>query len=98
MRRFVFVPLCGSEVPANWLELPHIKAWGFLDDLAGEPPFIAIHTEGDDGECIPLNERCDIFSAEIEAAIDIPENSTDLPDEVCIALAKLALLPVSPAN
>jgi hypothetical protein len=42
--------------------------------------------------------RSILFDAEREAATDVPENSTDLPDEVCLALAKFALLPVSRSN
>jgi hypothetical protein len=91
-RRFVFVPLAGSGTPASgWAEMPHIKAWGFLVDE--EPQLTAIHTEGDAQECIRLFHPCAIFDAEIAAAVDVPENSPDLPDAVCKALAQLALAP-----
>ena len=94
MRRFVFVPLAGPNTSADWLLHPHTKVWGFLDD--GQ--LTAVHVKGDIAECTPLNIPFAVFDEEMAQAIDIPENSTDLPDEVCIALAKLALLPVSRAN
>ena len=93
-RRFVFVPVFGfSNMEGGWLKHPHIDAWGFLDD----EKFVPIHSD----PIVPaltLNEANTLSDAEIEQAIDIPEGSTDLPDEVLIAIAKLALLPVSRSN
>jgi hypothetical protein len=87
-RRFVFVPVFGfSDMAGGWLKHPHIDAWGFLDD----EKFVPIHSN----PAVPaltLMEANTLSDAEIAQAIDIPENSTDLPDEVCVALAKLALL------
>lgn len=96
-RRFVFVPIFGDTMNSHkdaWLEAPHVKAWGFLSPSDGPNggDFIPIHT---DPPCaaITLFETTQLFTNEGEAAVDVAENSTDLPDEVCLALAKMVLLP-----
>ena len=93
MRRFVFVPIFGDTkadpaVTEEWLSAPHVKAWGFFE----EGFFTPIHT---DPPCaaIELHSNSELFDAEEKAMIDVPEDSTDLPEEVCVALAKLALCP-----
>lgn len=92
MRRFVFVPIFGDDVSGHteeqWLQAPHVKAWGFLDG----DDFIPIHTEPA-CEAVELNHAVCLFEGEIAALVDVPENSSDLPDAVCVALAKLALVP-----
>jgi hypothetical protein len=97
-RRFVFVPIFGDigEIAADaerWAKGPHVKTWGFLDDenftpIYADPPL----------QTLELGQPFDLFDAERRAITDVAENSTDLPDEVCLALAKFALLPVSRSN
>lgn len=101
-RRFVFVPIFGDTTHDHvdaWVKAPHVKAWGFLSDHPGPNggTFTPVYT---DPACaaIELFTETILFDAEGEAATDVPENSTDLPDEVCVALAKFALLPVSRSN
>jgi hypothetical protein len=94
-RRLVFVPIFGDGCPQVGEQLPTVKAWGFYGDEMDQ--FIPIHTEPQ-LQAIALLQPYVLFQPEVEAMVDVPENSTDLPDEVCLALAKLALLPVSSAN
>lgn len=92
MRRFVFVPIFGDVAnvgdPDGWLKVPHVKAWGFLDDKA----FTPIHADPP-LQSAQLHEPFDLFDQETKAMIDVPEDSTDLPEQVCVALAKMALCP-----
>lgn len=91
-RRFVFVPLFGDATIGNnqaaWLNAPHIKAWGFVEN--GD--FTPVYTDPSP-ESIELHKPYTLFDAEVKFMADVPENSTDLPDEVCQALAVLALHP-----
>lgn len=98
MSRFVFVPIFGDQRGASeetWLQLPHVKAWGFFEEDDGT--FVPIHSDPS-LESLEFNEPYVLFQGELDAMRDVPENSTDLPDGVCLALAKLALLPVSRAD
>jgi hypothetical protein len=96
-RRFVFVPVFGdisngAYNNAQWVEAPHVKVWGFYENdmftpIHADPPLRAVG----------MGQPFDLFSAELAEMRDV-DDEDQLPDEVCLALAKLALLPVSPAN
>lgn len=93
MRRFVFVPIfgdlgAGAHKEEQWLKAPHVKAWGFFEN----DHFTPIHTEPSCA-AIELGNSVDLFNAERDAMCDVPEDSSDLPEPVCIALMKLALVP-----
>lgn len=102
-RRFVFVPIFGDigEIAADadrWAKGPHVKAWGFFveqGDGINEDSFVPIYADPP-LSTIELGKPFDLFEPERTAMRDVPENSTDLPDEVCLALAKMAICPVSP--
>jgi hypothetical protein len=82
-----------------WVKAPHVKAWGFLSDHPGPNGgnFTPIHT---DPACtaIELGSPRRPVRCRGRGSATCAENSTELPDEVCIALAKFALLPVSRSN
>jgi hypothetical protein len=99
MRRFVFVPILGDTSappgagPKAWENAPHIKAWGWFEDDNG---FWPIHTDPP-CQAVELDKRTDLFEAEKQAMVDITDDD-DIPTEVAVALARMALLPVRQAD
>jgi hypothetical protein len=101
-RRFVFVPIFGDTTTImstqRWVKAPHVKAWGFLSDHPGPNGGTSRRSTRTQRAQRSSWAPFDPVRCRRQAATDVPENSTDLPDEVCVALAKFALLPVSRSN
>lgn len=97
MRRFVFVPIFGSlecggvNADAAWLNQLHVKVWGYLspDD---QEEIIPIHVEPP-VPAVVVGQPIRLLTDEYKVMRDIDEGDTTLPDEVCRALALMALHP-----
>lgn len=93
-RRLVFVPMFGDignggGDDSSWKAAPHVKAWGFF---GGEDSFEAIYT---DPPCkaVRLGQQVELFRSEMKIMVELTGDEPDIPTEVAVALARMALLP-----
>lgn len=87
--RLVFVPLIGSTHTDDWTKVRHSKMWALDDDGYR---LNVLYIDGSYAGNYSVGEGINLFEAERKHMVAVKDHES-LPDEVCVALARLALDP-----